>query len=167
MGNRIYLEKFSSEEDFEYYFSLVSDERVMAMVTERAIPLEEAKENFKALLERNKKHEDFGSFKVLEAVTNEFIGLGMLKINEEDLREAEIGYLMLPKFWGKGYGKEIGRLLLKRAEEVKSLKRITAIIDPKNIASKKILLDIGFISEKLCEIDGLPGEIFGRSINTL
>lgn len=56
---------------------------------------------------------------------------------------------------------------IKRAEEAKSLKRITAIIDPKNIASKKILSDIGFISEKLCEIDGLPGEIFGRSINTL
>lgn len=37
MTNRIYFQKYDSEEDFKYYFSLVSSEEVMAMVTEMAI----------------------------------------------------------------------------------------------------------------------------------
>ncbi|WP_291579618.1 hypothetical protein [Clostridium sp. UBA6640] len=54
--------------------------------------------------------------------------------------------------------------MLNKSEEAKSLKKIIAIIDPKNIASKKILLKNNFISEKICEIDGLPGEILSRTI---
>lgn len=164
MESRIYLQKFVSDEDFEYYFSLVSNEKVMAMVTERAIPLEEARIDFKLLLYKNKEYKDFGNFKVFETTSNDFIGLGLLKIDENDLSKAELGYLLLPEFWGKGYGSEIANLLLNKAEESKALHQITAIIDPKNIASKKILLNNGFISEKLCEIDGLPGEILSKTM---
>lgn len=164
MINRIYMQKFGSDKDFEDYFSLVANEKVMAMVTERAIPLEEARNDFKLLLCKNEKHEEFGIFKVLETATNNFIGLGKLEINENDFSEAELGYLLLPKFWGKGYGSEIAKILLNKAEESKALHRITAIIDPKNIASKKILLKNDFISEKICEIDGLPGEILSRTM---
>lgn len=163
MKSRIYLEKFLSEEDFEYYFSLVNNEKVMAMVTERAIPLEEAKNDFTLLLDKNKDHKDFGNFKVFDIYSNRFIGLGKLEINKNDLREAELGYLLLPEFWGEGYGGEIAKVLLNMAEE-KGVHRITAIIDPKNIPSKKILLNNGFVSEEICEIDGLPGEILGKTI---
>lgn len=164
MESRIYLQKFVSDEDFEYYFSLVSNEKVMSMVTERAIPLEKARIDFKLLLDKNKEYKDFGNFKVFETTSNDFIGLGLLKIDENDLSKAELGYLLLPEFWGKGYGSEIANLLLNKAEESKVLHQITAIIDPKNIASKKILLNNGFISEKLCEIDGLPGEILTKTM---
>ncbi len=158
------MQKFGSDEDFEDYFSLVANEKVMAMVTERAIPLEEARNDFKLLLYKNEKHEEFGNFKVLERATNNFIGLGKLEINENDFNEAELGYLLLPEFWGKGYGSEIAEILLNKAEELKLLHRIIAIIDPKNVASKKILLKNNFISEKICEIDGLPGEILSRTM---
>jgi ribosomal-protein-alanine N-acetyltransferase len=164
MESRIYLQKFVSDEDFKYYFSLVSNEKVMAMVTERAIPLEEARIDFKLLLDKNKEYKDFGNFKVFETTSNDFIGLGLLKIDENDLSKAELGYLLLPEFWGKGYGSEIANLLLNKAEESKVLHQITAIIDPKNIASKKILLNNGFLSEKLCEIDGLSGEILSKTM---
>lgn len=43
MMSRIYIQKFLSEEDFKDYFSLVNNEKVMAMVTERAIPLAEVR----------------------------------------------------------------------------------------------------------------------------
>ncbi|WP_454054868.1 GNAT family N-acetyltransferase [Clostridium sp. Marseille-Q7071] len=164
MINRIYMQKFVSDKDFEDYFSLVANAKVMAMVTERAIPLEEARNDFKLLLCKNEKHEEFGIFKVLERATNNFIGLGKLEINENDFSEAELGYLLLPEFWGKGYGSEIAEILLNKAEESKLLHRIIAIIDPKNVASKKILLKNNFISEKICEIDGLPGEILSRTM---
>lgn len=164
MIDRVYIQKFISDEDFEDYFSLVGNEKVMAMVTERSIPLDEAKSDFRLLLDKNRKYQDFGNFKVLEKATNNFIGLAKLEINENDFSEAELGYLLLPKFWRNGYGSEIAKLLLNKAEESKDLHRIIATIDPKNIASKKILLKNGFISEKICEIDGLPGEILRKNI---
>lgn len=146
--------------DFHDYFRLVSNEAVMAMITERSIPLEEAYVNFAKVLRRNEKFDQFGTFKVYYSSNNvnEFIGLGSLISNEEKTSEAELGYMLLPEHWGKGYGSEIAKILIEKAKN-NSIKRLIAIIDPNNIPSRKILINSGFQSEKLCEIDGLPGEI--------
>jgi len=164
LKNRIYFQKFISEDDFQYLLDLVSNEKVMIMNFGRAFLLEEAKKYYKRLLENNKKHEDFGHFKVFEATTNTFIGMGELSIND-DFTEAEIGYLLLPEYWGKGYGSEIAAELLNKAEETKNIQRVTATTDPNNIASKKILLNSGFVSCKIYEIDdGSSAEMFSKEI---
>ncbi len=147
--------------DFDKYFQLVSNEQVMAQITERAIPLEEAQVNYQKLLERNEKYEQYGSYKVYDSMTGEFIGLGHLTLNENKIEEAEIGYMILPKYWGKGYGSTIAKQLIESAKQT-NLNILKAIIDPKNIPSRKILIKQGFSSEKVCEIDGLPGEILAR-----
>lgn len=149
--------------DFKDYFLLVSNEKVMAQITERAIPEEEAQTNYQKLLERNEKYELFGSYKVYDCLLDEFIGLGHLTLNESDPKEAEIGYMILPKYWGKGYGTAIAEQLMEMARKT-NLSVLKAVIDPKNIPSRKILLKQGFTSEKLCEIEGLPGEILSRLI---
>ncbi|MBM6614025.1 hypothetical protein JTF06_04730 [Desemzia sp. RIT804] len=51
---KLNLLKFK-EDDFDYYYQLVSNDRVMSQITERAIPYEEAKTNFKKLVTYNKK----------------------------------------------------------------------------------------------------------------
>ncbi len=164
LKNRIYFQKFISEDDFQYLLDLVSNEKVMIMNFGRAFLLEEAKSYYKRLLENNKKHKDFGHFKVFEATTNTFIGMGELSIND-DFTEAEIGYLLLPEYWGKGYGSEIAGELLNKAEETKNIQRVTATTDPNNIASKKILLNSGFVSCKIYEIDdGSSAEMFSKEI---
>lgn len=96
--------------------------------------------------------------------TNNFIGLAKLKVEEKLSKEAELGYMLLPEYWGKGIGSEIARLLIEKAKEEKQLNKVTAIIDPNNIPSRKILINNGFVSDKLCEIDGLPGEILSMKI---
>jgi len=70
---KIKFEKFKNH-DFEEYFKLVSNEQVMAQITERAIPLKEAQVDFKKLLARNEKHDLFGSYKVFDEMSGEFIG---------------------------------------------------------------------------------------------
>lgn len=57
------LKKIQST-DFKKYFLLVSDEQVMKMITERAIPLEEARKKFEKIVNRNNQFEIFGSYKV-------------------------------------------------------------------------------------------------------
>ncbi|MCD5324386.1 MULTISPECIES: GNAT family N-acetyltransferase [Pontibacillus] len=159
---KLHLEKLQ-ENDFDKYYRLVSDEKVMAQITERATPLEEAKENFKKLMDRNKKHVIIGSYKVVDALTSEFIGLGYLTLSEEVAHEGEIGYMLLPAQWGKGYGTAIAERLIDLSKQA-NLRRLIATIDPENLASRKILLHHKFVSEKLCEMDGLPAEVLRKEL---
>lgn len=163
MERRIILEKFMPE-DFDKYYELVGNEKVMAMITERAIPLDEARENFNLLLFSNELHQCFGNFKVIEASTKKFIGSAKLKVKELNSTEAELGYMLLPSYWGQGIGSEVADLLIMKAKKEKQLDKITAIIDPINIASRKILINNGFVSETVCEMDGLPAEILGLKL---
>ncbi|MGG0262874.1 GNAT family N-acetyltransferase [Bacillus mycoides] len=155
--HKLHFKKFEAT-DFSPYFQLVSNERVMAQITERAIPLEEAQNDYEKLLRRNEKHKLFGSYKVYDSATNEFIGLGHVTVIEDNVKEAEIGYMILPEHWGKRYGSYIARELIEIAKQT-DVNVLKAIIDPNNIPSRKILINVGFTSDVVCEIDGLPGEI--------
>jgi ribosomal-protein-alanine N-acetyltransferase len=59
----ITLEKFGRE-DFDDYFRLVGDAAVMAMITERAIPADEARRNYRKLPADNALHPELGHFRV-------------------------------------------------------------------------------------------------------
>lgn len=163
MEKRIYLEKFTSM-DFDDYYKLVGNEKVMAMITEREIPLDEALENYNQILKSNQLHKSFGNFKVIENSTNKFVGSALLKIKDPSSTEAELGYMLLPDYWGKGIGSEVAKMLIEKAKAENQINKITAIIDPNNIASRKILINNGFNSDIVCEIDGLPGEILSMKI---
>ena len=88
--------------DFGDYFSLVADHEVMAMITERALEADEAKQWFADIIKGNQLHQDFGHFKITNAQTDEFIGYGKLNLDSQDSHQAELGYMLLPKFWGSG-----------------------------------------------------------------
>ncbi|KMN46151.1 GNAT family N-acetyltransferase [Bacillus sp. LK2] len=160
--HKLHFKKFEAT-DFNQYFQLVSNESVMAQITERAIPLEEAQNDYEKLLRCNQKHKLFGSYKVYDSATNEFIGLGHVTVNEDDLKEAELGYMILPEHWGKRYGSCIASELIEIAKQTE-VNVLKAIIDPNNIPSRKILINVGFTSDIVCEIDGLPGEILNKYI---
>jgi len=72
---------------------------------------------------------------------------------------------LLPEYWRKRYGNEIAEVLLKKTEQLKSIKKVTATIDPNNIGSRKILLRNGFVSCKTYTIDdGSLAEEFSKEI---
>lgn len=158
MNPVIKLEKFT-ENDFPYYFQLVNNEKVMEMITERSIPLDEAKNDYQELLDNNSIAPDFGSFKILDATSNEFIGLAKLEIKDKESNEAELGYMILPQYWGRGIGGAVAKQLLEVAKKYGLIDKLAAIIDPKNLASRKILVNNGFVSKEFIDFDGLPGEI--------
>ena len=163
MKSRIYLEKLLPQ-DFESFYALTGNEKVMAMITERPLSKEEALKKFNYFLENNKLHKSFGSFKVFKVEDSGVLGFAKLEITEENRYEAELGYMLLPEFWGRGYGNEIAEHLLEVAISDPLLKRVYANTDPDNSASRKILLKNGFTSEKVGRINGLPSEIFGREM---
>jgi ribosomal-protein-alanine N-acetyltransferase len=72
--------------------------------------------------------------------------IGHYRIKPEHLR-AEVGYMLLPEFSGKGIVSEaVARVAQYGFEEMK-LHSIEGVIDPGNSASEKVLLKNGFIKE--------------------
>ena len=145
--------------DFEDYFQLVGNARVMAKITERALPRDEAKTDYENRLSRNSIAQDYGYYKITDTASGAFVGLAKLEVEQAHSKEAELGYILLPEYWGRGIGSRVAKQLVDRARELPGLKRLFAIIDPNNIPSRKILTNNGFVSEAFRDFDGLPGEL--------
>src|SRR6476660_6872490 len=77
----------------------------------------------------------------------EFIGIiGNFRIEPENYR-AEIGYMLLPEFSGKGIVSEAIASAVRYGFDEMKLHSIEAIIDPGNIASARVLEKNNFIKE--------------------
>lgn len=72
--------------------------------------------------------------------------IGHYRIKPESYR-AEIGYMLLPEYQGKGIISEAVREAVKYGFQVMKLNSLEAIIDPENYASAKVLEKNGFIKE--------------------
>ena len=72
--------------------------------------------------------------------------IGHYRIKPEHYR-AEIGYMVLPEYHGKGLATEAVKLVVKYGFEVMKLHSIEAVIDPDNLASARVLEKNGFVKE--------------------
>lgn len=149
------FEKFTRE-DFMEYYRLVGDAEVMQYISGVAYTEEAASKRLDEIVQEHTMSSVTGHFKVSDEDT--FIGYAKVVITSED--EIEIGYMLVKEFWGKGYGKRVALEMLELALALQASedRKIIAIIDPNNIASKKILTGIGFTSVWIGDMDGLPGE---------
>ncbi len=156
-SKRLLLKKVTKN-DFENYLSLVSNSDVMHFITGEAITKEKAILKFEIIVQENKAESKLGHFIVFLESNNQFMGYA--KLIETSSESAELGYMFLPEYWGKGFGNEVSEILANYARTIPSLKKVIAIIDPENTSSKKILLNCGFHLHKTCIMDGLPAGIY-------
>ena len=78
---------------------------------------------------------------------NKLIGfIGHYSIKWENFR-SEIGYMLSPKYKGRGIVTEAVRLIVDYGFNQMNMHSIEAIIDPENTASAKVLEKNGFIKE--------------------
>jgi [ribosomal protein S5]-alanine N-acetyltransferase len=107
---------------------------------------EEALAHFKVIDERIDANEGI-NWAVTEKGKTKMIGLmGLYRIQPENFR-AEIGYMILPQFNGKGYTSEAIKAIVIYGFQTMQLHSIEAIIDPKNLASERVLQKNGFVKE--------------------
>lgn len=124
-----------------------SDERVMVfMDSERHTTLAHSIKFITENLDtyQNKK----GLFWALTLkTTGVFIGdFSYWDINHKNAR-AEIGYTLLPDYWGNGYMTEALQTLLQFGFKDLNLHSIEANINPSNTNSRKLLQRLGFVKE--------------------
>ena len=76
--------------------------------------------------------------------TTDFLGL-ILLLYTENYSKIELGYRLLPKFWGHGYVTEAGCAVVNYAFTNLGLTELCAIIHPNNTASKTVAERLGFL----------------------
>jgi len=84
-----------------------------------------------------------------------FYGAGGLNSLSREHRKAEIGFWLLPGFWGNGIMQEAMPLIWNYGFDTLQLHRIEGIVETENSNCKKAMAKLGFIHEgtmRECEI---------------
>ena len=92
---------------------------------------------------------------ICDKSTGAFIGAGGFNDLSKTNKKAEIGFWLLPEFWGKGYMSETMPIIMNYSFEVLDLHRIEGFVETENINCKRALPKMGFIHEgtmKECEV---------------
>ncbi len=142
-SKRLIFEKFS-ESDFDNYYKLCGNFEVMKFITGKALTLEETRDRFNKMNEINKQDNRLGFFLVRSIENNQFVGLAKLIILSPG--QLELGYSLLPDFWGQNFASEIADHLINFSFTLPEIKSLIGIIDPDNHISRKLLNKRGFKS---------------------
>ena len=80
-------------------------------------------------------------------------------------RFPEIGFILSPDHWGRGFAGEALRAVVDRAFVVHGLGRIVADVDPRNLASLRLLARLGFEETGRRKRSWLVGEEWCDSVD--
>jgi RimJ/RimL family protein N-acetyltransferase len=147
---RLWLREFV-EEDTPAFLRIMSDPLVTHSTGDGGvITLEQARE---VLLSRPiadyQKH-GFGRWACVLKKSGEVIGFAGLKYLDE-LKEVDIGYRLLPGYWGFGLATEAARAAIAHGFARLGLQMIIGLVLPDNVASVRVLEKCGLMFTGMIE----------------
>ena len=101
---------------------------------------------YECIRERHEKGSTM-QFVVIEKQADAVIGSCLLFNLDETNAYAEAGYLLGKPYWGNGYMHEAMSALIDYAFNSLQLRRLEAMVDPRNVASDRLLTRLGFTRE--------------------
>lgn len=124
-----------------------------------------AERNFVAALARLREH-GFGRRWVVAKESGTGLGFTETKYfgqscDDVSPDEVEIGWMITPAAWGKGYATEAGSAVRDEAFERLRLESIVAVHHPENAASRRVLEKVGMAFERdVVARDGWPYRLY-------
>jgi RimJ/RimL family protein N-acetyltransferase len=102
-------------------------------------------------IQRYERH-GFGIWVVQSSIGMEFLGQCGLILQEVDgQQDLEIGYMFLRRHWGQGFATEAAAACRDYAFERLKYTRVISLVDPGNIASRRVAEKVGMRVEKQVE----------------
>lgn len=140
---RLALRRFTMD-DLDLLVRLHTDIRVMR----HAGGLLTREQSLEVLRERTvdyyEQHPGLGVWATIERSSGECVGLHLLN-NIRGETDIQVGYLLYPEYWGRGYATEMAVRVLRYGFETLGLPQIAAITDLENLASQRVLLKAGLL----------------------
>ena len=95
----------------------------------------------------------FGMWVVTPKADPAPVGLAGL-VRREVLPHVDVGYAFLERAWGQGYAQEAAAAVLAHARGVLGLETVAAIVNPDNLASRRVLEKIGLTFVDIRQLEG-------------
>ncbi|MBM7072397.1 GNAT family N-acetyltransferase [Shewanella sp. OPT22] len=138
------LIRFVDDSDLDFIFEIVNSPGYIQFIGDNRV---RSKEHAKAYIMNGPKTSyqqyGFGLFHVSLKSTGEAIGLAGLT-KREYLSFPELGYALLPRYWGNGYAKEAAKAVVDWGYQQMNIKRIMALVKHDNPGSQSVLRSVGF-----------------------
>lgn len=106
----------------------------------------------------------YGLWAVIHKADDKIIGRAGLiwqNLPEINLKDVEIAYLLTQDYWGEGLATEAAMAIRDYGFEVIGCKRLISLIDPNNIASRKVASKVGLTYEREVNIEEKPVCVYG------
>lgn len=141
---RLWLQRLRYEDAEEIFYAYASKEEATRFVSWPTHQSIKDTRHFLNFAVRAWQQGSDYSFSIRLKTSNRLIG-GVGVVN--DYGKIQIGYILSPTQWGKGYCTEACIEVLNRLRELKNIYRIGSFVDTENIASIRVLEKCGMIQE--------------------
>ena len=138
-STRLRYEKLS-DEHFHIFYKINSNEEVMYYAYFDHI---QSEEEARKLFDESLADDNLVMYAVYECMTEEGIGIVEYITDVGEVHHSEIGYFILPKFWGKGYGYEMSQWLIDDYFESTNFQEICASCHGNNVKSEGLMMKLG------------------------
>lgn len=143
---RLFLRRVDSN-DIKEIFALRSNPETMKYIPRPLVKTDEDALEHIAMIDSKIDSNEGINWAITLKDNPKLIGvIGHYRIKPENYR-AELGYMLLPEYHGKGIVSEAVKEAVKYGFQVMKLNSLEAIIDPDNYASAKVLEKNGFVKE--------------------
>lgn len=142
---RLVLRRFTAD-DLANLVALDSDPDVMRYLTGGPPTPREVLQNdyLPTYLRYYERYEGFGFWAAIEKSTGEFLGWFHFRPPEGGpLDEPELGYRLRKSAWGKGYGTEGSRALIRKGFTELDVRRVVASTYQHNLGSRRVMEKVG------------------------
>ena len=140
--DRLLLRRFN-EDDLENVFKGLSHPDIIPYYGVRYDSLEATKAQMTFFDDLEKNETGFW-WAICSLDNTVFYGAGGLNSLSKEHKKAEIGFWLLPEYWGKGYATETSKAVLEYAFNEMKLDKVFAYADVENGASNHVLRKLGF-----------------------
>lgn len=143
---RLYLRRLT-ETDINDILALRGNPEAMKYIPRPLIETEVQALAHLKMIDENIENNTAINWGVYLKENSKFVGfMGIYRIKPENYR-AEIGYMILPEFNGKGYTTEAIKAIVTYGFDEMQLHSMEGVIDPDNSASERVLQKNGFVKE--------------------
>lgn len=150
-SKRVFYRLFQRE-DFELFYSVFSNREIMRYAWINEInSMEEMKPFFEDFISVNDKPNKNNSyaFAAFEREDRSFIGFADIQLHSlnDDGGCGEIGYFLMPEFWGRGYATELAGAMMDFGFKNLNLHKVCARCNANNLKSENVMKKLGMTKE--------------------
>jgi [ribosomal protein S5]-alanine N-acetyltransferase len=155
---RLILRRLAGE-DAEFILGLVNEPSWLRFIGDKGVrTLDDARQYI--LQGPVASYERLGFGLYLAERKDDGVPIGICGLLKRDaLNDVDIGFALLPEYWGRGYARESAAAVLAQARSAFGLPRVVAITTPDNDSSIRVLEKLGFRFERMMKLSEESPEV--------